>query len=105
MDQRREHAARQLIAWHFEVEPELREVYALVGGEGEPIRLLEVNEATVRSDRFEAYVFAPTRDVPFPTAIAEVTPDELAHLRKTPGALPPEWDLDRAEVFRRPEAA
>ncbi len=105
MDERRERAARDLVAWHFEVEPELREVYVLVGGAGDPIRLLEVNEATVRSERFEAYVFAPTKDVPFPTAIAEVTPDELAQLRRTPGAVPPEWDLDRAEVFKRPKAA
>jgi len=105
MDDRRERAARGLVAWHFEVEPELREVYVFVGGEGEPIRLLEVNEATVRSDRFEAYVFAPTKDVAFPTAIAEVTPDELVQLRRTPGVLPPEWDLGRAEVFKRPKAA
>ncbi|MCA9527713.1 MAG: hypothetical protein KC549_15600 [Myxococcales bacterium] len=105
MDERREQAVRDLVAWHFKVEPELREVYVLVGAEGEPIRLLEVNEATVPGERFEAYVFAPTKDVPFPTAIAEVTSNELARLRQTPGALPPVWDLDRAEVFKRPTAA
>ncbi|MCA9542074.1 MAG: hypothetical protein KC620_24425 [Myxococcales bacterium] len=105
MDSRRDQAARKLVAWHFEVEPGLREVYLLVGADGEPIRLLEVNEATVPSDRFEAYVFAPTKDVPFHTAIAEVTPDELAHLRRTPGALPSNWDLERAEVIKRPQAA
>lgn len=105
MDERRERAAHELVAWHFEVEPDLREVYVLVGDEGEPIRLLEVNDATVRSARFEAFVFAPTKDVPFATAIAEVTPDELDQLRRTPGGLPPEWDLSRAEIVKRPKAA
>ena len=37
MDERRQQAVRDLVAWHFKVEPELREVYVLVGAEGEPI--------------------------------------------------------------------
>lgn len=102
---RREQIARELVDWHFEVEPMLTEVYVFIGEGEDPIRLLEVNEGTLRNDRFEAYVFAPTKNVPYRTAIAEVTPDELVRLQQTPGALPPEWNLDRAEIFRRPEAA
>jgi len=105
MDERRQRAARDLVAWHFEVEPGLREVFVIVGDEGEPIRLLEVNDATFRSVRFEAFVFGPTKDFPFSTAIAEVTSDDLAQLRRTPGALPAEWDLERAEIHKRPKAA
>jgi hypothetical protein len=105
MDEKRARVARELVSWHFKVEPNLQTVYVLLGRADEPIRLIEVNDATVHTDQFEAYVFAPTRDVPFSTAIAEVTPEDLKRLMQTPGALPPEWRLEQAERFERPEAA
>jgi hypothetical protein len=100
-------AARRLIDWHFTVEPELREVYRIVvddeGSQEEPIRLLEVNAATVATGSIEPFAFSPTREIPFKTVIAEVTPEELEWLRSNPGALPKGWDLSRAERFVRPD--
>ena len=104
MNDKRRQAAWELVKWHFETEPDLQRVYVILGREGEPIRLLEVNEAAIRNDRFEAYAFAPTQDLPFPTAIAEVTPDELMRFQDT-NALPAHWDLAQAEVIDRPKAA
>jgi hypothetical protein len=100
-------AARRLIEWHFTVEPELREVYRiLVDNEEsreEPIRLLEVNAATVSTGSVEPFAFSPTQEIPFRTVIAEITPEELESLRIHPEALPEGWNLSRAERFVRPE--
>jgi hypothetical protein len=101
--------AKELVQHHFQVEPELRVVYRILGDEeaspGVPIRLLEVNAATVATGSIEVFGFAPSQGVPFPVEIAEITPDELAAFQKTPGALPAGWDLSKAIVFERPKAA
>ncbi len=100
-------AARLLIDWHFEVEPELREVYLIdpddESSTDEPIRLLEVNNATFPTGTIEAFVFSPTDEIPFMTAIAEITPEELEFFVNHPEALPEGWDLSQAERFLRPE--
>lgn len=100
-------AARRLIAWHFTVEPELREVYRIMtdneSSQEEPIRLLEVNAATVPTGSVEPFAFSPAGDIPFRTVIAEITPEELDWLRSKPEALPEGWDLSRAERFVRPD--
>jgi len=101
--------ARELVDWHFEVEPDLVEVYRIISDDeanpAEPIKLLEVNEATLPSDKVEAFGFAPAKDFPFRTVIAEVTPKELANLRARPELLPRGWSLDTAVRFGRPQAA
>lgn len=55
--------ARELVEWHFEVEPDLVEVCRIISDDeanpAEPIKLLEVNEATLPSDRAR---FGPTRE-------------------------------------------
>jgi hypothetical protein len=98
-------AARRLIQWHFTVEPELREVYRIVlddeGSQEEPIRLLEVNAATVPTGSVEPFTFSPTKEIPFRTVIAEITPEELASFESNPEALPKGWSLSRAEHFVR----
>jgi hypothetical protein len=105
----RHEAAHRLIRWHFEVEPELREVYLIAEGSEDsadaPIKLLEVNSATLPTGSVEPFAFAPTKDVPYPTLIAEVTPEELQALQTNPDALPAGWSLDGAERIERFEAA
>jgi hypothetical protein len=102
----KDEAARRLIEWHFRVEPYLREVYRMLAededAQDEPIKLLEVNEATIATGAIEAFGFTPTDEIPFMTVIAEVTSDELAALRERPGAFPKGWSLSRAEHFQRP---
>jgi hypothetical protein len=102
-------AARRLIDWHFTVEPELREVYRILmeneGSQEEPIRLLEVNAATVSTGSVEPFAFSPTQEIPFRTVIAEITPEELESLRSHPEALPQGWSLTRAERFVRPKSS
>ena len=99
--------AEELIRWHFEVEPDLDRVYRVLSEHeddpDEPIKLLEVNTSTVGTGRLEAFGFAPTFEVPFPTLIAEVTPRDLERMRQT-GTLPRGWDLERARVYTRSAA-
>lgn len=102
-------AALRLIQWHFTVEPELREVYRIVmdddGSQEGPIRLLEVNAATVPTGSIEPFGFSPTEEIPFRTVIAEITPEELESVRSNPEVLPEGWSLSRAERFVRPKSS
>ena len=101
--------ATELIQHHFAVEPELREVYRLLSARedaaDEPIKLLEVSAATPASGSVEVFGFAPTQEVPFAVQIAEITPEELESLQKSPELLPEGWNLGEATLFQRPRAA
>jgi hypothetical protein len=51
MARTKDEAVRELATWHFGIEPDLKQVIRIVGDNedkpGEPIKLLEVNAATV----------------------------------------------------------
>ena len=97
-------SAEELIRWHFEVEPGLEVVYrAMAANEddpSEPIKLLEVNSDTVETRDFPAFGFPPTKEFPFKTIIAEVTPEALTRLQRE-GKIPAVWDLHRAKRYLR----
>jgi hypothetical protein len=98
-----------LAAQHFRVEPDLSRVVRIVSANenapDEPIKLLEVNAATVATGSVEAFGFAPTPAVPFATLIAEVTPEEYARIERNEIRLPEGWSLANAQQIPRPEAA
>jgi hypothetical protein len=102
-------AAKALIDWHFEIEPELREVFLVVDEEeaapDAPIKLLEVNAATVPTGSVEPFAFAPAGDIPYRVLVAEITPQELKEFMAFPQRLPRGWDLRSAKRFLRPKAA
>ncbi|HEY4120608.1 MAG TPA: hypothetical protein VGM56_22240 [Byssovorax sp.] len=101
-------AARELAEWHLKVEPALERVYRIVtsteDAPGEPIKLLEVNPATVTTGSVEPFAFGASREVPFPTVIAEVTPEEFTRIEQKQLSLPQGWSLEDAQVFTRPAA-
>lgn len=105
----KDEAARELAHWHFGVEPDLRQVIRLVTDNeedpGEPIKLLEVNAATVTTGSVEPFAFAPSESVPFPTVIAEVTPEDFDKIERGELELPRGWSLAKALRFKRPQAA
>lgn len=98
-----------LAARHFRVEPDLSRVVRIVSANenapDEPIKLLEVNAATVATGNVEAFGFAPTPEVPFAILIAEVTPEEYGRIERHEIRLPDGWSLASAQQFPRPEAA
>jgi hypothetical protein len=109
MARTKDEAVRELAQWHFGVEPDLTHVIRIVGDNedapDEPIKLLEVNAATVATGSVEPYAFAPSKSVPFPTVIAEVTPEEYERLQRGELKLPAGWSLVRVQRFERPQAA
>jgi len=99
--------AAQLIQWHFEVESGLQDVYRIINANEndpkEPIKLIEVNVETVSTGRLEAFGFAPTREIPYPTLIAEVTPNEFEELCRF-NRFPAGWEIVGAKHFSRSAA-
>jgi hypothetical protein len=96
--------ARELAKWHFSVEPGLQAVFVLRTADGEPITLLEVNSATVATGSIEPFAFAPTKDTPYPTVVAEVTPEEMERVHRNEIRLPEGWTLVDAVSLTRSAA-
>lgn len=106
----RKSVARALAQWHLETAADIERVFVFERDDalpGDPIRLLEVNAATVATGRVEAFVFSPTREVPYPTQIAEITPEEFEKMRRDPSQIEgaEAWSLADAIEIRRPIAA
>lgn len=104
----KDRAARELIEWHYQVEPELQLVYRVIADNeddpDEPIKLVEINAAAVSTGSFSAFGFAPTEGFAYHTIIAELTRDELDAL-SSKGKIPPGWNLATARTYSRPIAA
>jgi hypothetical protein len=102
-------AADNLIDWHFQVEPELLEVYRIASDNEEapeePIKLLEINAATPASGSVDAFSFAPSADTPYRTVVAEITPEEFERLKRNEIKLPAGWSLAKAEPKKRLKVA
>lgn len=98
MGRSKEEVARELVRAHFEVEPGLSRVLVIRSDDWDdpekPIKLLEINANTMPSGSVEAYAFSPTKETPYPTLIAEITPEEYAQIELKKIALPRGWSLD-----------
>jgi len=105
----KEDVARELVRAHFEVEPGLTRVFLIRSGDWDdpthPIKLLEVNANPVATGSIEPYAFTPTRETPYSTSIAEITPEEFEQLERNLLPLPRGWSLENAVPFDRPKAA
>lgn len=101
--------AASLIAWHFSIEPEMVAIYRFISANedavGEPIKLLEVNGATVETGRVVPFAFGPAGDITYPSVVAEVTPAEMEAIRRRAIALPAGWSLEGAREVLRPRDA
>jgi hypothetical protein len=103
----REEAAIRLAQRHYLFEPAITEIRTLTCGASneanEPIALLEVNANTIPSGimplRFDAY---PGSDIPFPSVIIEVTPEEYEQIKSNVLKLPNGWSL--GPVLVKPES-
>jgi hypothetical protein len=103
-------AALTLASKHYDIEAGLTQIFRIVGaGEAEadpnePIKLLEVNEATVSAGVLPLHFGAlPERGIPFPSIIIEVTPAEFARIKRQQLKLPQGWAIGE-ELLRRGEA-
>jgi hypothetical protein len=71
----------------------------------EPIKLLDVNAAIVATGSVEPFAFSPSESIPFPTVIAEVTPEEFERIQRAELMLPNGWSLVNNQQFNRSKAA
>jgi hypothetical protein len=100
----KEQAARNLAEAHFGIEDGLERVFIMHAGledPSEPIKLLEVNANTVPTGSIEPIPFSPSKDIPFVTEIAEISPDEFSRLTRGELSLPPGWNLEDADDVPR----
>lgn len=98
MSRTKEESARILAQKHFELDDGLRTILWFKGtneaeaNAREPIKLLEVNAATVSSGVMPLHFAAvPSMGIPYPSVIVEVTPDEYKRIEKKELSLPKNW--------------
>lgn len=96
----RELAAQELFeAWKRQ-DPEIERVYAFhlnTLDARQPAEFLIVTGSCGPSSHVYPFGFAPSKEVPFATRIAEVNPDDLAAHRLETGFLPDGWDPSKAD--------
>ncbi len=88
--------AKRLARKHFEIEGGLTHIFRITGtaeaSDSEPIKLLEVNEATVPSGVMPLHFgAAPASGIPYPSVIVEVTPEEYEKIVAQTVKLPKGW--------------
>ncbi|MGA2450980.1 MAG: hypothetical protein ABTD50_20145 [Polyangiaceae bacterium] len=101
-------AARVLADAHYRIEDGLERVFIIPAGledPREPIKLLEVNANTIPTGSIEPIPFSASREIPFVTEIAEISPEEFSKLERGELSLPPGWTLEGADDVPRPRAA
>ena len=106
MNDKKDNAARSLATSHSEVEESICKIVRLRSAnedeDSEPIKLLEVNVDTVVAG-IVPVTFGPGEDVPYPSIVVEVTPDELDRIEKGELELPPEWQMGEVLVEKTPQ--
>jgi hypothetical protein len=104
----KDEAAKELAQKHYQVEEGLTKVFRITSNPelevnpGEPIKLLEVNAATVPSGVMPLHFGpAPASGIPYSSVIVEVTPEEFEKIKTHEIRLPNGWVL--GEEFLKPE--
>ena len=107
----RDEAARELAAAHFHIEPSIERIFRVIDPDpqkesrsDEPVKLLEVNPATIVSGIQPVY-FGPdaSHGMLFPSVIIEIHPDEYEALEQGSLSLPDGWTI--APEYPRPAGA
>lgn len=107
MDRSKDAVADRVARAHYSIEPGLSLIVKLEAAPdreadpAEPVKLLEVNENTF-STGVQPLFFGPhpATGVFYPIVIIDITPEEMAEIRRDPTRLPNGWRLGR-EVWRR----
>ena len=96
--------AQRLADAHYILEEGISEIYRITSpngedGQYEPIKLLEVNRNTVPMGVVPVY-FGPGRNIPYPSIIMDLTPEEFAELTNGKITLPNDWVLNKKPLPR-----
>ena len=102
----RDEAVRELVEWHYEVDPNMTEVIRLFSPNEEyprePIKFLEVSPDTPASGNVMTFTFGGTEESPYNMQIAVVTPKEMEQVRRGEMPLPKGWSLENSLVYPAP---
>jgi hypothetical protein len=92
--------ARKLAEIHYQIEPEMQQIFRLTSGLGretlpeEPIKLLEVSDSTIPTGIMPLWFGPlPERGIHFRVVIIEITPEEFNKLQKQELQLPNGWAI------------
>ena len=103
MNGKKDKVAQYLAKSHAEMEDSISMICRVRSGreddKTEPIKLLEVNSATVASGVIPV-TFGPDREVPYPLVIMDVTPAEFRRIKAKRLRLPRGWRLGRV-LYKR----
>ncbi|MGB7160850.1 MAG: hypothetical protein WBD40_22495 [Tepidisphaeraceae bacterium] len=94
----KDQTAQVLADAHFQLEDGISRIFRIraqdENGEHSPLRLLEVNDATIEAGVMPVGLGAdPSRGVFYPTVIVELSPGEYEKLERGELALPHDWQL------------
>lgn len=92
---------RQLTRSHFDLEEGVERIIWVKNGNTQDVRLIEINRDVIPAGDFYPFYFAPSQDFPLPIHIADVTPEEWEQIQRGEIILPPEWALQKIEVFEQ----
>lgn len=90
-------AVKTLAVWHHETEDPPQRIYCFRDPAGQVVRLVEVTDLVPETGEFYPIEFGPTREMPYRTILAQVTPDEWTRITRREMALPEGWDLTACE--------
>jgi CheY-like chemotaxis protein len=94
---------QRLAGLHFQIEQSIEQIVWVTIGDEKEIRLIEVNRTAPSTGSVEVFRFAPSKDVPFPMLVADLTPNEWDKVQSGAIPLPEGWDLKSIRVFERPQ--
>ena len=97
--------AEELIRFHFEIDPEKSKIIRFISKDEddprEPIKLLEVTAATIKTGEVQAFGFSPAKGFNCSLILAEVTPSEFRKIKKGEIPLPKDWKRRRRQEYNR----
>jgi hypothetical protein len=92
----KDQVAHDLAAAHAQPEGSVIKILRVTGPDEdamfEPIKLLEVNVDTV-ADGIVPVFFGPDEEVPYPSVVIDVTPDEFRKIQSHELQLPQGWEI------------
>jgi hypothetical protein len=96
-----ESIVEKLIHEHFDLDENLEKVMWINPEKTSEIRLIQITADTFPTGDVLSFYFPPSKEVPYPLLIAQVTPEEWRQVLRDEIPLPEEWSLKNHKVFSR----
>lgn len=97
----RESIVEKLIHDHFELDESLEKVIWVNSETAPEIRLIQITADTLPTGDVLSFYFPPSKEIPYPLLIAQVTPKEWQKVLQDEIPLPEAWSLENHKVFAR----